>query len=225
MASAQEWLDKEYPLNRRNEIKELHIDGKNLEGELDLKGFTNLEVLDCNNNKLTNLNFLTGLNSEKLKKIMISNNNLSASDLTPFSRFINLKTLTLGNWGSQDFYNHFHGSLKPLQNLTKLNALEIISTDIDSGLEYLPASLEWLECIVNEILPEGKVKKIKQSLEKFGEPSRVRHMFNYAPLLPVWKENNVELLGKAQKEMLKEEGLGDKEVEKLIKVGHDVKTW
>jgi len=52
MINAQEWLDSNYPLKTRSEIKELNISRKNLEGSLDLSGFNNLEKLDCSFNKL-----------------------------------------------------------------------------------------------------------------------------------------------------------------------------
>ena len=47
MANAQEWLDKEYPLEKRTEITELNVNGKNLEGELRLTGFFKLKKLYC----------------------------------------------------------------------------------------------------------------------------------------------------------------------------------
>src|SRR5205823_14016081 len=52
---AQEWLDYFYPQEVRNNIKELNINALKLEGSLKLTGFTNLEKLICNFNKLTSL--------------------------------------------------------------------------------------------------------------------------------------------------------------------------
>jgi len=43
----------------------------------------------------------------------------------------------VGNQGNQ-----FYGSLSSLKNCTKLKDLAISNTDINTGLEYLPASLE-----------------------------------------------------------------------------------
>ncbi|RIA83266.1 hypothetical protein C1645_743202 [Glomus cerebriforme] len=43
MVNAQEWLDQHYPKEGRNEIKELDISHKNLEGDLDLNDFIKLE--------------------------------------------------------------------------------------------------------------------------------------------------------------------------------------
>ena len=47
MVNAQEWLDKEYPLENRNQVKQLNIYNKNLTGELKLDGFSNLTKLYC----------------------------------------------------------------------------------------------------------------------------------------------------------------------------------
>ena len=43
MVNAQEWLNKEYPLEKRIEITDLNINGKVLEGELKLTGFFKLK--------------------------------------------------------------------------------------------------------------------------------------------------------------------------------------
>jgi len=76
----------------------------------------------------------------------ISNNNLPEQDLSVFSKFTNLELLLIGGNNEKHFkqskYNKFKGSLEPLKNLTKLKNLYISNTDIDSGLEYLPESIE-----------------------------------------------------------------------------------
>ncbi|KLL03087.1 MAG: hypothetical protein MRECE_18c016 [Mycoplasmataceae bacterium CE_OT135] len=163
MVNAQEWLDKEYPKEQRNTIKRLGISIKSFTGNLDLSDFINLEELNCGSNKLTTLNLtncqqLKILNCEYNKLtdlklpssteqltwwLSISNNNLSG-DLSIFSHLVNLKVLWIDN------NNHFTGSLKSLQNLTKLEILSISNTDIDSGLEYLPDSLEYFRCSAYE---------------------------------------------------------------------------
>lgn len=66
MVSAQQWLNENYPKNRRNEIAELDISkGKvkkwlihdsTLKGDLDLTEFTNLQTLKCSGHELINLN-------------------------------------------------------------------------------------------------------------------------------------------------------------------------
>ncbi|CAG8467863.1 19080_t:CDS:2 [Racocetra fulgida] len=127
---------KEYcPKNGTCVIKETeNISEQGLEGTLDLSDFKNLEELRCYNNCLTTLNlsnleqleilwcsdnYLTQIpyipNPEKITHLCISNNNINPSDLTIF---------------------------KPLKDLNKLEDLDISNTDIDSGWEYLPDSLE-----------------------------------------------------------------------------------
>jgi len=53
--------------------------------------------------------------------------------------------------------------------MTKLCSLDICNTDIESGLEYLPLSLEEFLCLSSE--REGaKSNLIANELRKFGEP-------------------------------------------------------
>lgn len=196
--NAQEWLDKNYSTEKRGEITELDISSnsdKNLEGKLDLKDFTNLQKLNCENNYLTNLDlsncknlqllkvsfnglsnidFLNSLPSpERLKVLHLSGNSIY-NDLTPFSHFTNLEELDLGSYGNYSYHgessereklmlNKFYGSLKPLQKLKQLKKLNISNSDIDSGVEYLPESLEEIYCSNKERL-ESKVKEIEKEL-------------------------------------------------------------
>jgi hypothetical protein len=188
--NAQEWLDKEYPIKKRNEIHFLAIDGKNLEGELEIRDFSNLEMIECFKNKLTNLKiincpkvnhlniscnslksleFLNDLDAEKLIFLSIHTNNFLKSDLTPFSKFINLEELYLDNYDKDLFeeskYNRFYGSLEPLKNLKNLRLLNISGTDIDSGLEYLADSVSKIGCDGNNLKDEIGCLKIKKELE------------------------------------------------------------
>ncbi|CAG8806017.1 3242_t:CDS:1, partial [Racocetra fulgida] len=55
MVNAQASVDQEYPQETRKEIKHLDISNKNLEGILKVEGFSNLEVLNCSNNLLTDI--------------------------------------------------------------------------------------------------------------------------------------------------------------------------
>jgi GTP-binding protein EngB required for normal cell division len=110
MVNAQEWLDKEYPANRRSEITELDISrGKvkrwpnherTLKGDLNLRGFNNLRTLKCSGHELTNLyaggcQYLTNLECQNnqlnslningcsnLEKVNGSNNYISNLDLS-----------------------------------------------------------------------------------------------------------------------------------------------
>src|SRR6185436_6324539 len=145
----------------------MSINRKDLEGELKLEDFSNLERIDCNENKLTSLQFtncprltriycygnkLTNLkitgcpkvsylniscnsfdsfdfldclaDPKKLVYLSIHTNNLPESDLSIFSKFVNLEELYIDNYDEKrfikDIYNRFHGSLKPLKDLRKL---------------------------------------------------------------------------------------------------------
>ncbi|KLL04314.1 MAG: hypothetical protein MRECE_1c108 [Mycoplasmataceae bacterium CE_OT135] len=145
MVNAQNWLDKHYPKHTRENITELNINNKNLEDDLDLTDFVNLEKLDCSDNRLTNLNF-SGLNCETVTELSMVNNDFPHQGLSYFTRFKNLKKLWIGNRKKslieRDVYNRFTGTLRPLGRLVKLEELDISNTDINSDLEYLPESLK-----------------------------------------------------------------------------------
>ncbi|KLL03574.1 MAG: hypothetical protein MRECE_13c053, partial [Mycoplasmataceae bacterium CE_OT135] len=149
---AQEYLDIIYPLKQRNTIKELNISQENLTGGLNLTNWTQLNVFNCSNNNLSS-DLILPSSTERLTILDIRNNNLSG-DCSLFSHLVNLETLWIGNDNQgkikQGIANRFTGSLKPLQNLTKLKWLNISNTDIDNGLEYLPNSLEKFNCSVYE---------------------------------------------------------------------------
>ncbi|CAJ0834746.1 2267_t:CDS:10 [Entrophospora sp. SA101] len=123
---------------------------------LDLSNCDNLERIDCSNNQLTQIKLPKG---EKLKMLHLSNNNLS-QDLFFLSGLVGLKELRLEN-------NPFYGSLEPLKGMSKLEKLDISYTDIDSGLEYLPDSLEKFDCSANT-RKDAKVKAIEEKLEPCG---------------------------------------------------------
>jgi Leucine-rich repeat (LRR) protein len=164
----EEYLEKNYSGKQKNEITgALYIDNKNLEGDLKIEGFTNLERLDCYSNKLASLkiincpklktlycysNQLHSLELDDLPQLELlscHSNNLPKQDLTIFSNFTNLTTLRIGNNDKEqvekDIYNRFSGSLESLKDLNKLSELNISNTDIDSGLEFLPDSVGTLE--------------------------------------------------------------------------------
>src|SRR4051794_10319484 len=122
MVNAQEWLDKEYPLEKRLGIKQLNIADQKLLGSLNLNSFINLEYLNCEDNRLTNLE---ASDLVKLKEILCSNNRLTSDGLkisglnnlekfsgkynlfTKIEAFLNLKSLknlelTDNNFSDQD---------------------------------------------------------------------------------------------------------------------------
>jgi len=102
-------------------------------------------VLDCSDNMLTHLEL--SQNSE-LEELSICNNFFLSQELSFLSHLVNLRYLFLGNYNEQKInrgiYNRFFGSLEPLKNMNRLELLEIINTDLDSGLEYLPESIKHL---------------------------------------------------------------------------------
>ena len=96
MVKAQEWLDQNYPKEERENVKELKIGQKNLEGHLNLQDFVSLEFLDCSRNQLTSLDLSKNV---KLEVVNIYDNKISRADyakLDIFSHLVNLQKLYLG---------------------------------------------------------------------------------------------------------------------------------
>jgi len=124
--------------------------GNNKLTNLDLSGCPNLKTLRCPNNLLTNLDLSQNINLEEL---YIYDNNFSQQDLSFLSQLVNLKQLQLQNSEyeriKKGIYNRFTGSLEALRNLTKLESLDISNTDLNGGLEFLPASVEKFSCLVD----------------------------------------------------------------------------
>jgi len=137
---------------------------------LKLTGCSGLqEIYLYNAFSLKHINWNT-LQSKELKILDIRNSVLSEQDLSSFGQFKNLETLLIGNdgdWVTSGYYNRFHGSLKPLQSLTKLKKLIISNTDIDSGLEYLPKNV-WDFHYAADKRKDSKVKIIEEQLTPFG---------------------------------------------------------
>lgn len=106
---------------------------------MNLNNGVELTRLRVNNNQLTSLDFLRSVKAEKLIHLDVGNNQFAPQDLTVFAPLINLEELYISG-------NPFTGSCQPLQNLRNLKVLDIRNTDIDSGLEYLPESLERIYC-------------------------------------------------------------------------------
>ncbi|CAG8822982.1 9600_t:CDS:2, partial [Racocetra persica] len=122
--------NKNYPKETRSDVTRLDISNKELEEELDLTDFINLEWLNCQG--IASLE-----NSEKLRECYLSDNNFFQQDLSTFSKFTNLEKLRVGNHDQKkiepSIYNRFIGSLEPLKDLNKLAELDISNTDIDSA--------------------------------------------------------------------------------------------
>jgi Leucine-rich repeat (LRR) protein len=77
----------------------LDLCNRNLEGEMDLKDFTNLKTLNASNNKFSNLDFLNSLpNKDKLQSLNFFGNELKDLDLALLlENFPNLKMVNLDN--------------------------------------------------------------------------------------------------------------------------------
>jgi len=92
--------------------------------KISIKDCPNIEFLRVGNNLLTDANFLSNLNPEKLNYLHIHSNNFSEQDLSFLSKFVNLEQLYIDNHDEDKFaeekYNRFTGSLQPLQDLKKL---------------------------------------------------------------------------------------------------------
>jgi len=133
---------------QNNEITELNLKSKEI------------REINCENNQLTDLKFLAEIpHPEKVSSLILGNNKFPPQRLDVFSRFINLKTLKIGD-------NQFYGSLKPLKVLTKLEELDISGTNIDGGVEYLSESVEYLNC--NSKSSDFRVAKLQEQLRPFN---------------------------------------------------------
>lgn len=201
MANAQEWLDKNYPLEERNEIKELNINGKNLEGHLDLRDFVNLESLNLNFNKINSLDIsscsklvtlLCGVNpnlenvdlskNKKLKHINFGGNYNFRVSLETFSHLTELEELGINE-------TPCYGSLKSLEGLNKLKVLWFESNNIDSNLEHLPESLESIRFRHRNLVP----REIREKLQDY-EMSGLLYGNTYTYDYQAWRKDNYELV-------------------------------
>jgi hypothetical protein len=178
--------------------------GRNELTDLDVSACPKLEKLWCAGNLLTELDLSQ---NEKLGDLCLYDNNFPAQDLSFLSHLVNLFALQVGNtmhWRERNVsntYNRFTGSLKPLKNLTQLQALIISHTDIDSGLEYLPFSLIWIGCRTDK-RKDAKVERIRVMLE--GEHPRVPFKLVERQLIEKWRKDNYELIISAWQEKVTE---------------------
>lgn len=151
MVNAQEYLDQNYPKEKRLGITTLNISSQDLEDSLNLSDFPNLEELDCSDNRISEIVFAEPSYStrlakkqkitKKLKKLDLSNNDFLKKDSSFLKDFIELEELCIAN-------SRLFGSLESLKNMTELKVLDISGTDIDSGLECLPTSLKKIYCLL-----------------------------------------------------------------------------
>lgn len=171
MANAQQWLDKNYPLEKRKDIKEIgsnqgkvsglissFFDGvpENLTGSFtNFQGFDNLAKL-CLAERKIELKSIYSL-PNTLEFLQLANNSFPASTLEPFSHLINLVHLDIGAADpysiTPSFFNNmlsehnkWFGSLKPLEKLTKLESVCLATSDVNEGLEYLSNTVRHVGC-------------------------------------------------------------------------------
>ncbi|MCE8163202.1 MAG: protein kinase [Candidatus Moeniiplasma glomeromycotorum] len=157
-------------LNNCKKLKEIRCWNNQL-ATLNLGDLIQLEIVWCSNNYLTQIIYPTNL--ERMTELLISDNNISFSDLSIFSQFNNLVRLEIGNRSlfadknkiDLGIYNRFMGSLEPLKYLNNLEDLDISNTDIDSGWEYLPNSL-WTISYDIELRPNCKLVKVQKQWDQ-----------------------------------------------------------
>lgn len=77
MKDAQQWLDENYPEEKRSEETSLELFENNLEGSLFLEGFSRLKILDCSENLLTNLDLT---DCHKISSLSCQGNQLTSLD-------------------------------------------------------------------------------------------------------------------------------------------------
>ncbi|CAG8472808.1 2988_t:CDS:2 [Ambispora gerdemannii] len=184
-------------LSQCTKLKKLKCDYNQLT-ELDLVGLEELEEINCSNNYLPDLIYFPS-NPNKLIFLDVSNNNFPKQDLSFFSQFTSLNYLDFSNNSEKRIqarvYNRFCGSLEPLQNL-KLKKLSISNTDLDAGLEYLPADLKLIRCAVGssnqknlkELLAgqeirvlQEEISKLKQAMELTRKRNEIKELSNKLP--------------------------------------------
>jgi len=120
MPKAQEIVDKTYKIIHPK-ADMMILNSRNLEGKLKLEGFTNLEELDCSDNKITHLEIS---NCPNLKRINCSSNNLKKLTLGNLRNLVELrcnnnqlKELNLESCTKLKKFYHHDNPLNPLIDL------------------------------------------------------------------------------------------------------------
>lgn len=167
MVTLQEQFEKDFP---NKGVKDIYANNKYENSnftnyDLDLREYKNLRILMLDSNNFTSVDFLNTIpNPEKLEQLQIYNNKIQPTDISIFSKFVNLKNLKIGtmeNSSKQGKHNKFYGSLKAYQNLTKLEEICIEATDVNEGLEYLPESLVLSQKHLHPEIPRYNYVKIE----------------------------------------------------------------
>ena len=129
LVDAQEWLNDNYPLTGKKEIKFLDLSSKNLIGHLLVEDWPQLETIYCENNKLTSLTLINCLclktiwvDGNHLTKLVVTNcgeiNDLSVSN----NRLINWDFLTNLNREKLNYLDIDNNNF-PQQDLTSLGVV------------------------------------------------------------------------------------------------------
>jgi Leucine-rich repeat (LRR) protein len=151
---------------------------ENLQEDLNLSDFVNLEELWCDHNKLTSLDIskceklsIVWCSDNELTKIVFGNNKklrvlfMLVNKFKDLSFFENKELPNLEEIQMHEDYpdiSTLSGSLKPLEKCVKLKKLCIDRTKIDSGLEYLPKSCVELHCNERDKIAKSPI------LRKYG---------------------------------------------------------
>jgi len=122
MVNTQQWLNQAYPKEERKNIDVLHIADNNLEGLLDLRDFTNLVILNCSNNQLTDV-------------LLPESNSLIDIILFP-NPFTNPKQKLIESWNiHRDIPRKYSSSNDKFRHLLP-NAMKLIDiSDLDNWIE------------------------------------------------------------------------------------------
>ncbi|MCE8159247.1 MAG: protein kinase [Candidatus Moeniiplasma glomeromycotorum] len=172
MVNAQEWLKSQEKYNtreKREKVIGLKIVNKELERELDLRDFINLEYLDCSHNRLTKLNIKSCL---KLKNLNCGFNKLTNLDLT------NLNLLEVFSC-SDNYLNHLdYSSLNPNKlfwlNITDNNLSE---QDLSVFSEFIKLKSLWIGGNSKERFNQNIYNKFYGSLGSLQNLSELESLY------------------------------------------------
>jgi Leucine-rich repeat (LRR) protein len=109
MTTLQEQFEKDYPNKTVGKIfaNKKYKNSNFTNWDLDLSEYVNLERLELSGNDLTFVDFLKTIpNPEKLEFLSVSYNKIQPTDISIFSKFVNLERFKIG------VGNKFYGSLK-----------------------------------------------------------------------------------------------------------------
>ncbi|GBC26513.2 PKD domain-containing protein [Rhizophagus irregularis DAOM 181602=DAOM 197198] len=171
-------------LSQNSQLTELSCSFNQI-NELIFPANNKIEIISCIGNLLTQLNW-SRLDPNKLKMLLISDNNFSRQNLEFLEPFTNLSHLYLGTSNK-----------------------ELIQRDIDSGLEYLPSNLKSI--IIDRSEPyrkEAKVNQLFSNLRPYRKESFSMKVFEPDFIefydLQEWRKANEKLIKKVKEEITSE---------------------